>query len=358
VVDWLEQTLAADHPLPALATLEQLLYGLASRPTEHAPASWPDAERLESLLAGCRARAADPRADMSQRVAAISVLAAAAVPSRANVSVLLSLLEGSGDETLQFAAIRALQRLATDDVPAELLRRQRGLTHSVRERALGALLSRADWTRQLLEAILTETVHADQLSLAQQQQLLRHQDQAVRQLAVKLLPARFEPDRPQIVAQYAQPPWPAGDARRGREVFTAQCAACHLVGGTGHAVGPEITGYATKPYEALLVAVLDPNQAVDPRYVQHSVTTTDGRILSGIVSNETATGLVVTDAQGRATTLLRSEVERVASLGVSLMPEGLERELPPAAMADLFAFLATENVVLGRLTAEDAEGAE
>jgi hypothetical protein len=36
---------------------------------------------------------------------------------------------------------------------------------------------------------------------------------------------------------------------------------------------------------------------------------------------------------------LRSEIERIAATGKSLMPEGLEQQIPPPAMADLLAYI-------------------
>ena len=38
-------------------------------------------------------------------------------------------------------------------------------------------------------------------------------------------------------------------------------------------------------------------------------------------------------------TALRSDIEEIASSGVSLMPEGLEKNIPVADMADLISFL-------------------
>ncbi len=87
------------------------------------------------------------------------------------------------------------------------------------------------------------------------------------------------------------------------------------------------------------MAVLDPNQAVDPRYVQYTAATDDGRIYSGIVTNETATGLSLTDAQGQSVTVLRGNLEELQTQGRSLMPEGLERQITPTALADVLAYI-------------------
>jgi hypothetical protein len=45
---------------------------------------------------------------------------------------------------------------------------------------------------------------------------------------------------------------------------------------------------------------------------------------------------------------MRSELKSLESTGRSLMPDGLEAAITPAAMADLVMFLAEGNVVLPR----------
>jgi putative membrane-bound dehydrogenase-like protein len=335
VVESLERRLAADTPRDGFEQLEQLLSGLASQPSPR------EVDRARSLLAVCRSCAGDEQVDVNVRLAAVRALGAATDPDAATQSVLLTLLDAQTPVPLQQAAIEALQRLGGDDVPTELLSKRTALGRHLQEQVIGVLLSRTDWSRQLLEQLRAGALTASDLALAQQNRLLQHQDTEIRQAAAELIAAPADSDRQQVVSRYAAPPWPTGDAERGRQVFASKCAVCHQLKGTGQAVGPDIAGYAAKPYEALLVAVLDPNQAIDPRYVQYAAATTDGRIFSGIVNSQTATGLALTDAQGKSTTLLRSELESFARLGTSLMPEGLERDLSPTALADLFAYLAS-----------------
>jgi putative heme-binding domain-containing protein len=97
-----------------------------------------------------------------------------------------------------------------------------------------------------------------------------------------------------------------------------------------------------KPDEVLLTAVLDPNQAVEARYVGYNVTTRNGRELTGIISAETSTSITLRTQGGAEETLLRSDITDMRSSGLSLMPEGLEQTLKPADFADLFAFLRSK----------------
>src|SRR4029079_14800677 len=65
----------------------------------------------------------------------------------------------------------------------------------------------------------------------------------------------------------------------------------------------------------------------------------DGRTLTGILVVETATGVTMRAQQGKEETIRRSDLDQLRSTGRSLMPEGLESEIPYQAMADLIANL-------------------
>ena len=77
----------------------------------------------------------------------------------------------------------------------------------------------------------------------------------------------------------------------------------------------------------------------DPNYIGYTVLTTDGQVLNGILASETATSITIKQIEGKSTTLLRNDIEEIRSTGVSLMPEGLEKNVSPQQMADLIAFL-------------------
>ena len=114
---------------------------------------------------------------------------------------------------------------------------------------------------------------------------------------------------------------------------------CHKLKGEGFAVGPDLGTVADKPIGTLLVAILDPNQAIDAAYQNYTLATRSGRELSGIIASDTAAGITIRAAGGVEETVPRSDITRLASSKLSLMPEGLEAVLPPQDMADLIAFI-------------------
>jgi putative heme-binding domain-containing protein len=104
-------------------------------------------------------------------------------------------------------------------------------------------------------------------------------------------------------------------------------------------VGPNLVEFAGKPAEDFVVAILDPNAVIEPKFAAYEVETKDGRSLHGVVKNETATSLSVAQANGLEEKVLRSEIKELRASTLSLMPEGLEQAIAPQDMADLIAWL-------------------
>ena len=130
-----------------------------------------------------------------------------------------------------------------------------------------------------------------------------------------------------------------GNAARGAQLFGGNCATCHKFRGMGTAIGPDLGTMSDKPVATLLVAILDPNQAVDPVYVYYIGYTKDNRDVSGVITSESPNSLTLRNAGGGEDTVLRSDLKELKSSGLSLMPDGFENVLNPQALADLIAFI-------------------
>ncbi len=139
-------------------------------------------------------------------------------------------------------------------------------------------------------------------------------------------------------------PTQPADAEKGRLVFRKNCATCHRLENHGHTVGPDLlAALKGKDKATLLVAILDPNREIDARYVNQLVTLKTGRTTTGLTSVETASSLTLRRAEAVEEVLLRGQIDQVEATGQSLMPEGLEKEIPPASMADLLAYLLQQG---------------
>ena len=330
---WQMATIAA-----LLDALERHGGGLKELHSEAAPASRDALAKLGGLSAYARSTVESATASESDRLLAIRLLGREAVSQREDAVRLGGVLRPQFSAPLQQAALDRLEQIDHPQVGRTLVSGWRNYGPSLRTDALNALLSRPAWTGELLAAIQTGTIAAAEVSPAQQQRLMRHSEQAIRLQAEKLFAAR-NPDRQKLVENYAAVNRLSGDAARGAPLYRQNCAACHRLKGEGTNVGPDLGTVADKPVVNLLVAILDPNQAFENKYINYTALTRDGREISGIIASETSNSITLRNAGGKDEVVLRSEIKELASSRLSLMPEGFENVLKQQEMADLIAYI-------------------
>ncbi len=151
-------------------------------------------------------------------------------------------------------------------------------------------------------------------------------------------------DRNQLVLDYLAGKELVGNEQAGKKIFEKHCASCHKVKEIGKEIGPNLPSAALKGSDYLVTNILDPNREVNPDFVTYSVSTIDGRNYSGMIRSETATSIVLVTSEHKPIELLRADIEEMSSTGLSLMPEGLEKEIDKQQMADLLMFLKKSSV--------------
>jgi putative heme-binding domain-containing protein len=296
-------------------------------------------ELIQTLVAAAAQRAADPSVPLPARLAALESLRMARWEEHRER--LVGLLDPQNPLELQTAALGAMAALDHPGVAEAVLARMPQMGPAVKGQATDLLLSRPAWALALLEAIEQGRLPASELDPARLKLLAGHREAAIRQRAARLLQSSQVGRRSDVVEAYRPVLAMQGDPRRGREVFTKTCASCHRLQGVGHEIGPNLAAMKARGAEAILLNVLDPNREVNPQYLTYAVLTTDGRQLTGILAAETATSITLKRADNASDTVLRIDIEQLRSTGMSLMPEGLEKQIDQAAMADLIAYLMT-----------------
>jgi putative heme-binding domain-containing protein len=129
------------------------------------------------------------------------------------------------------------------------------------------------------------------------------------------------------------------DLEKGKQHFKKVCSVCHRLDNVGTEIGPNLATLQIRGAEAILLNVLDPNREVNPQYVNYIVLTTSGKSYTGLIAAETATSVTLKRQENATDTILRVNIDELKSTGLSIMPEGLEKDLDPQAMADLIAYL-------------------
>ena len=132
-----------------------------------------------------------------------------------------------------------------------------------------------------------------------------------------------------------------GQAGKGRALFGTHCIACHRLQGEGIQVGPDLTALTELSFGSLLTAIVDPNAAVEDKFVMHTVTPRKGLAVVGCISSETSTAIFLKLADGSPRILLKKDLREIKSMGRSLMAEGFGASLKPQDIADLIRYLQT-----------------
>jgi len=252
---------------------------------------------------------------------------------------LTALIRGELSQALRTRAVAALARHDEAIVAEILLADFSAQTPVLRAAVLDAVIDGGPRATALLEEIAAGRIAAQEIDLPRAERLLGHPNAEVAARAKILFAATLPADRQQVLAEYQSALQLDGDALRGQAVFAKNCAACHRIGEVGVNVAPDISDSRTKTPDQLLGDILQPNRAIDANYVSYAVVTTDGLPLAGVIAAETATSVTLRMAENKTVTLLRSDIEELRSTGRSLMPDGLEKEIPPPAMADLLSFI-------------------
>jgi putative membrane-bound dehydrogenase-like protein len=304
---------------------------LASGPSRRA------AEVLRQMLQQANATAVDERKSLAARIEAIRMLALS--PFGEVRAMLSDLLNSQQPKEVQLAALESLGRFTEPQVARSIVDAWPGLSPQVRNEAAEIVFARPSWIAVLLDAVQRKTITASQVEAARITFLTSHPDALIRRQARSLFAKENLGRRPDVIAAYRSVLQMRGSAARGKEVFQKNCATCHRLEGVGFDLGLPLTTVGSKGPEYLLVNILDPNLQVLPEYINYVVTTKDGRTFTGLIAAETATSLTLKRAEGQSDTVLRANVDELQNTGLSLMPEGLEKQVTKQDMADLIAYL-------------------
>ncbi len=252
---------------------------------------------------------------------------------------LVKLLDLRQPGEVQLAALGVLDRFNDPELAGVLAKNWETLSPRLRAAAGEALLARPDRVTVLLDAIEKKTFAPQNLDATQIKRLMTHKDAVIQKRASTLLAAFKPARRTDVVEKYRKALEMTGDATKGKAIFTKTCAACHKLEGVGHELGPNLSAMKNRGTDAILTNVLDPNAEVNPQYLSYNCNLDDGRQVTGMIQAETANSVTFIRGEGLKDVVSRSNIETLKSTGLSLMPEGLEKDISVEAMADLIAYL-------------------
>ncbi len=336
--------------------------GLKGSRSVRMPPSWPQAYRhlsehpekalrQEALrlalvfddplaLRTLRRLAGDPQEQKQARQEAIQALVRkkpADLPD-----LLLPLID---DSATQNAALRGLAEYASPDIAKTILSHYSTLAASGRQNALQTLASRKSWAMALLDAVEAKKIPAADLTAYTARQLESlNSPQVTKRMKSLWGNVRSTPaEKLKLIAHYKQrlTAESLGEADRfaGRMIFQKNCANCHTLFGTGGKIGPDLTGAQRTNLDYLLENLVDPSAAVAKDYQMEKIATTDGRIITGLVLEESPKAITIQTINEKLV-LPVDEIEQRVTSQVSMMPDGLLEKLTPDQIRDLVGYVA------------------
>ncbi|MEZ6129273.1 MAG: neutral/alkaline non-lysosomal ceramidase N-terminal domain-containing protein [Planctomycetaceae bacterium] len=290
------------------------------------------------------ASATRPDASDDSRVAALKFMSTTATLSSDQVSQLLSLLTPTSSPAVQQAAVTAILA-SSPDTAVPLFERWNTLTPSVRSTLLQSTMQTSSGVRRLLDAVAAKAITPGDLDATVRERLLNHRDDRIRLDAQKLLGTTAPSIRNAVVEDFrTQLSGLRADAAAGKAVFEKRCSVCHRLQDVGKQIGADLAALKDRSTATLLTAILDPNKAVEAKFLSYTAVTVDGKTHSGMLLNETANSITLLSTDGKELVLPRTDLEELTCSNRSLMPEGLEKDLTAQQLSDVIAFVQSSGI--------------
>jgi putative heme-binding domain-containing protein len=290
-----------------------------------------------------RSTLADTNADPAARRSALESLVQARDP---NLPPILQKL--LSDPAVRAAAVRGLAAYDDPKSAEVLLNLYNSLNQAEKKDALNTLVSRSSYAKALLSGVANKSIPARDLSADIVRQLRNFKDAEINQQVEKLwgVARDTEADKLKEIAKYKSMITiePAGDASRGRAVFTRVCSQCHTLFGEGGKVGPDITGSNRGDLDYILQNIVDPNAVIPNDYRTSNLETKDERVITGIVTKQDENAITIMTAN-ETVIVPRGDVQSLQQGEISMMPEGLIQALTNAEVRDLVAYLKAPGQV-------------
>lgn len=258
-----------------------------------------------------------------------------------------SVLLSANSTDIQRRAIQTIGRIGSKRASEALLQLLPGLPEVVQPAAVEALTDREDSAIALLELIRDAKVLPTLINANQAQKMLRMKSKPLVDLVAKywgIVRTERDPARVELISRMRNElRITEGDPVAGRVVFKRVCGQCHKMYGDGAEVGPDITRNGRASFEQLLSNVFDPSLVIGASYQGLTVVTKEGRVVSGLPVEDSAQRVVLKVQGDKQEIIARADIEEVVPSKLSLMPEGLEKQIQPKEMHDLFAYITLDK---------------
>lgn len=247
------------------------------------------------------------------------------------------------DSGLQRAALTAASAFDDPSIAKRVLGHFSKFPEDVRPAFFDLMLSRTASARELADAIAGGAIAPADIPGDVAQQLRTHADADIAALAVQHLgeAAELKPaDARELIQQVRDVlAEGTGNPYAGEATFMERCSACHKLLHKGGNVGPDLTPYQRGNLDTLLISVISPSVEIREGFEYMALITTEGRIVTGFVVDQDNQIITLRVKAGEDIRIEHKDIEEIAPVGRSLMPDGLLDGLSDQQLRDFFAYL-------------------
>jgi PQQ-dependent dehydrogenase (methanol/ethanol family) len=136
-----------------------------------------------------------------------------------------------------------------------------------------------------------------------------------------------------------------GDTSAGELFFflKGQCASCHMISGSGAAIGPDLSNVGGEmTVDEVQAKLANPSSRITPGYELASVQLGNGKTIRGFVRNRTNFDIRLQDLTGQFHLIQEGEISAITEEKQSIMPPV---KASPEELRDLIAYLGTRTGV-------------
>jgi cytochrome c oxidase cbb3-type subunit III len=133
-----------------------------------------------------------------------------------------------------------------------------------------------------------------------------------------------------------------GNAANGGQIFRANCLGCHMVGGEGGQLGPDLSRIGSgRPRTALANKLRGTSDMIRSGYEPVTLVTRDGQRIRGVRKNEDEFSIQIMDVRQRVQGYLKANLTDVVQEKQSVMPVYGSDRLNDRDLDDLLSYLNT-----------------
>jgi putative membrane-bound dehydrogenase-like protein len=303
-------------------------------------------EAINAADAVAQEIARDETTEVDRRAAAIRFAGVSSLITGSKSLELVQFLTPQTPFAIQLAAVQLMGRDFNQEFVDQVVSKWSSLDPSVRAEVMTNMLKRENSIEYLLDRIEAGNLSAGDLDASQRDRLINHGTAIISERARKVLGEEMRSVRSAVVDDFKSQLSNLKSeiskneqAAAGKLVFEKRCATCHRLQDIGKEVGADLAALKDRSTDALLTAILDPNKAVESKFLVYTVVTKDGLQHSGMLKGETGGSLTLIGNDGKEITVVRANIEELVGSQRSLMPEGLEKDLSATDLANVIAFV-------------------